>query len=326
MPERTQITEATQIGKETTAGTGVAANRKLNSIGIMLDPQYEANVFRPSGNKFPTVAAPGKEWVGGSIEGAADYNEVIWPLSMLLGAPAITTPATGTNSREHLWTVSGSAAADPVTYTVERGSSVRAEKASYVAANALSIAFSRDEVAISGEVIGQRLQDAITLTGSPTSAALIPVLPSQVSVYWDTTYGGIGTTKLLRVINAGYGLSSRFGSLWPLDSAVTSYLSLYEVEPSSEVTLSMVADAAGMGPLTNARAGTTGYLRISAIGGIAEAALTYELRIDIPAKVTDWGYGDADGLKTADWTFQSFADVTAGFAQRILVRNMITAL
>lgn len=326
MPERTTITEATQVGVEATPGTGVAANRRLRAIGYMFDPEFESNSFRPSGNKFPTIVAPGKEWIGGSIEGAADYNEIIYPLAQILGSPVTTTPGGGTTARQHVFTVAPSATQDPKTLTVEKGSSVRAGRSVYVAATALGMTFNRDEVTVEGDIIGRRLEDGVTLTGSPTTNALQPILPQHVSVYLDPTFAGIGTTKLLRVLEAGWNLSDRFGALWPLDSAQTSFVTLYEVEPGAEATLTQVADAAGMAQLTAARAGTTQFLRLVATGPIIEAAIPYSLTVDLPVKVTDFSEGDTDGLKTIEWTYDWVDDSTAANAGKITVVNVLTGL
>jgi len=326
MPERTTLTELTQIGVETTPGTAVAATKRLRSVGFALDPEFETQTFKPSGNKINSIVTPGKEWSGGSLEGVADYSEMIYPISMLLGAPTITTPGGGTNTRAHTWTIQPAAAQDPKTFTIERGSSVRAERAAYAALSELGITFNRDEITLDGTIIARAIEDNFTLSGGTTSVAQQPILPTQTSVYFDTTFAGIGVTKLLRVLEAGFNMGDRFNALWPLDAAQSSYVSLYEAEPSTEITLTQVADAAGMGHLTRARAGTVGYLRIESIGAVIEAALTYRLRIDAPVKVTDWGYGDEDGLKTAEWTFTLVDDSTFGSAGTIELRNTLTAL
>lgn len=324
MPERTTVTETVQIGVETTPGTSVPANKRLRTIGFTFDPEYNARIFRPSGSKFPSISAPGKEWMGGSVEGAADYNELLYPFAMILGAPTDVAAGTGT---KHTWLVQPAAIQDPKTMTVEMGSSVRAEKSSGLALNDFAMTYTREECNVDGAVIGKALVDGITLTPTPTLIPLNPLLPQHVSVYFDTSFATIGTTKLLRVLEASHGLSSRFGALWPLDSAQPSYVSLYEIEPGSEARLVQVADAAGMSHLPRARAGTTGYLRIESVGPIIGAGpQTCKLTVDLPVKVSDFGYGDSDGLKTAEWTFQWFDDQAAANAGKIELTNEVNAL
>jgi len=324
MPERTTITEGVQIGVEATPGTATPANKRLRTIGFTFDPEFNVRVFRPSGNKFPAIAAPGKEWMGGAVEGAADYNELLYAIAMILGAPTSVAAGTGT---KHTWAVAPSAIQDPKTMTIEMGSTVRAEKSAGCALNDFGITYNRDEVNVEGALIGKALTDGITLTPTPAVIALQPLLPQHVSVYFDTTFATIGTTKLLRVLEAAHSLSSRFGTLWPLDAAQPSYVTLYEVEPSSEARLVQVADAAGMSHLARARAGDTGYLRIESVGPVIGAGpQTYKLAADLPVKVTDFGYGDSDGLKTAEWTFQWFDDATAANAGKLELTNTVPTL
>ena len=324
MPERTTVTETVQIGVEATPGTSVPASKRLRTIGFTFDPEYNARVFRPSGSKFPAISAPGKEWMGGAVEGAADYNELIYPFSMILGPPASAPAGTG---HKHTWLVNPSAIQDPKTVTAEVGSAVRAEKSSGLALNDFAITYNRDECNVDGALIGKALVDGITMTPTPALIPLNPLLPQHVSVYFDAAFAGIGTTKLLRVLEASHGLTSRFGALWPLDSAQPSYVTLYEIEPGSEARLVQVADAAGMAHLPRARSGATGYLRIESVGPIIGAGpQTAKLTVDLPVKVTDFGYGDSDGLKTAEWTFQWFDDEAAANAGKIELTNEVASL
>lgn len=327
MPERTTIAEGTQIGIEATPGTAVAAGKRLRSVSFEFDPDFNTRAFKPQGNKFPALVIPGKESVGGNIGGAGDYNEIIYPLAMAFGAPVTTTPVGATTARQHVFTVLPSGIQDGKSATIEIGSATRAERSTFVLATDFGVTINRDEINLSGAIVGRRVEDGVTLTAAPAVVGpLAPIIPEHVSVYLDTTFAGIGGTKLLRVLETAHSVSSRFGTLWPLDAAQSSYVSAYEVDPDSEATLIMAADAAGMANLTRARTGDVAYLRIEAVGPIIEAAVAYKYRVDLPVKVTDWGYGDRDGLKTAEFTFDWTDDATAAFAAQFTVVNKVTAL
>ncbi len=326
MPRRTTLTQQTQLGVETTPGTSVAANRRLRSVSIDLAPEGNIRAFRATGSKFPSVAAPGKEWSSGDMEGAGTFTELLYVISGILGSPATTTPTGGTTTRQHDWTIAPSALQDPKTFTVEKGSSVRAHKASYVFINELGLEFNREEINVEGGVVGQAITDGVTLTGSPTDIALIPILPSQVSVYLDTTFAGLGTTKLLSVMSANWSLGDRFETFWPLDAAVPSFKDAFEVEPSSEITLTMEADATGMALLTPLRAGDIRYVRIEAVGATIEGALPYRLRLDCPLRFTEMpGLDDEDGIYGVSYTASLFDDGVNG-AGSIRLVNTIAAM
>lgn len=329
MPRRTTLTQQTQIGVEATPGTAVAANRRLRSMGIELGPAGNIRTFRPAGNKFPSITALGKEWSEGGLEGAATYTELIYAFSGILGAPTTTQPdaVASPTVYDHVWTIAPSAVQDPKTYTVEKGSSVRAHSAAHVYINELGLEFNREEINVNGAVVGRAISDGITLTASPTTVGLIPILPSHVSIYLDSTFAALGTTKLLDVMGAGFNLGSRFNTFWPIDAAVSSFKDAYEVEPTHSVTLTMEANATGTGLLAPMRAGDTRYLRIEAVGGTVEDAFTYRLRLDLPVKVTEIpGFEDSDGIYGLTWTFGLMDDTDAADAGEISLRNNIAAL
>src|SRR5687768_754043 len=126
--ERQWINQVCQIGVESTAGTAVAANKRLSALSLL--PNVKANVqrFRPQGYKYPTVTALGKEWTEAPLTGVPTYTEIVYPLSSVLGTAVITTPGGGTTSR--LWTFNPSTTTDdaPKTFTIEMGSAVRAHR------------------------------------------------------------------------------------------------------------------------------------------------------------------------------------------------------
>lgn len=329
MAERTTITQRVQIGKETTPGTGVAANKRLQSLSIDLSPDGGIDVFRAAGAKFPALASLGKEFAGGDVEGQPTYTELVYAVAGILGAPTISTPGGATTARDWDWDINTYAVQDPQTYTVERGSSVQAEKAVGAAFTGLGIEYSRDELNVTGSMIAQAFTTGITMTASPTDLDLVPILPKQVDVFLDDTAAGLGTTKLLRALAASWSLDDRFAGVWPLNSALPSYAALIETEPSAEAGLTLEADAVGMGLFSTMRAGSTKFLRISASGGAdsIETGFDFEMEVDLAVKVTDIpDFSDEDGVYAVGWTFGLFGDATWGKAGHIRIRTNLAAL
>lgn len=331
MAERTSITQIVQIGVEATAGTAVAATKKLQSVGFELSPDGDVNTFRAAGSKFPAIASLGKEFAGGDISGQPTYTELVYPLSSLLGDATISTPVGATTARDWDWDIKSSAAQEGKSLTVERGSAVRAERVAGAIVPEFGIDYSRDELSLSGSLLAMAFEDGITLTNleaTPSALlALIPVLPKEVDVYLDTLHTALGTTKLLRCLTASWSVGDRFGALWPLNSSLPSYATTFETEPSSEVNLTMEADASGMALLPVMRAGSTRFLRIAATGGLIEAGFSYELVVDLACKVTDVpDYSDEDGVWAVGWNMGLFADPNWGKAGHIRLRTSLSAL
>lgn len=328
MPERSTIAQVVQIGVETTPGTGVAANKQFLSTSISPAVKVAMQDFRAVGQKFPSVIVPGKEWVEAKVAGAGSYNELTYLLSSVLVDPG--APATvDTSAKRYTYTPSVTTEDTPKTFTVEQGSSVRAGKFAYGIINELEVIFNRDGVDIAGTMLGQRYSDGITMTASPTAIANMPILPTDIDVYLDATSGGIGGTKLTRVLKATWKLSNRWGTFWPLNSANTSFQGHVEIEPKLEIKLMIEADSNGMANLTAMRGGTTQFLRLSAtsptLAGVATAK--FQVLLDTAVKVMDVSeFQDDGGIYALDFTFKAVYDTGWAKALTAQVTNQLASL
>ncbi len=165
------------------------------------------------------------------------------------------------------------------------------------------------------------------MTAGTTDVALIPVIPTQVSVkVADTQAGLTGASALTRVVSAEWALSDRFNPAYFLDGS-TDWAAAVETEPTLGVKLKMEKDAAGMGLLTNMRAGSTKFVRIQGIGNIIAGAIPYTLTIDTACKVTgEPTFSDEDGIQCIEWDMEGFYDTTWAKATMITVINAIATL
>lgn len=328
MAERASITQGIQVGVETTPGTGVAANRKLLSIGFEPGENVDMQVFRPYGQKYPSIITPGKEWVEFDITGVGSYTELLYLFSSCLvspGAPVMSDTTAQT------WTFAPSSSAEDTvkTLTIEQGGAVRAHKFSYGLVTEIELTFNRDGVEVGGSGMGQRISDNITLTPTPTSKPELPILPTDIDVYLDATSGAIGTTKLLRVLEATVHIGDRFNPVWVLNSTLGSFAAHVESEPTAEITLLMEADAEGMAALTQMRGGSSKFMRVKATSPTLAGAATapYSLAWDAAVKVSDMGnFSDEDGVYAVEWTFDMVHDATWGKAYTVALVNKETVL
>jgi hypothetical protein len=331
--ERATIAQTCQIGLETTPGTAVAAGKRLGSIGFTLAPTIETNPQRPMGQKYANLQILGKEWTTAAVEGAPVYTELPYLLSSVMSTATSVAQIMdgGTPTGAYTWIFDSNAFGDdsPKTYTVEQGSSVRAARAAGLILSDLTINFDRSEVTLEGEAYGKALEDGITMTASPTQLPQVPVRPTEVSVYADTTAAGLGTTKLVRALGGSFKLASRFSPLWVVDAAQASYVASVETEPDLEMTLMQVADSEGMANLTSLRAGTTRFFRIEAVGPTIYATtnVKHRLRIDVAAQVKDVSEpSDEDGVYAIEWTLGGVVDPTWAKALRVELITTTSAL
>jgi len=326
MAERSTLSQGVQIGVETTPGTAVAANKKLLATSIELGIQANISTFRPSGGKFATIQAMGKEWAKAKISGQLTYTDLVYLASSNIKYAA---PVQQAATAAYKWThFPAQSAEDTVkTFTVENGSAVRAHKAAYGIVNSLGYMVTRDKTEIKGEMLMQRVTDGITLTATPTDVALKPILPSQFDYYADDASGDLGTTKLLRVFSIDWDFSNRFGPVWPIDSAQASFAAHVETEPQPLLKVVLAADAVGMGYLANARTGDKKFIRIQATGENIEDTYDYSMIHDICGVVSAVEeFKDHEGVYAIGYTFRCAYDATWGKAFNLEVINALTGL
>ncbi len=324
MAERASIFSTVQIAVESVAGTNPAAGfKQLSALTLEPGVKVEIESYRASGQKFPTVAALNKEWTEAKLGGPITYTEIIYLLSTLVSYAA----PTGTPGKIWVFEPGLTAASTVKTLAIEQGDATRAHSFTYGVVKELTLKFGRDGCDMDGTMIGRALVDGITKTAGATTIAPQIVMPTQVSVKLADTWAGLaGASALTRVISTQWSMADRFGPVWALDG--TTYpAATVETEPKVEVKLKMQADAAGMGLLTNMRAGTTKYMRIEATGALISGADYHKLTIDTACKVMDVSpFEDSDGVFAIEWTMNGFYDATATKTSEITVINSLTAL
>src|SRR5262245_37804271 len=269
MAERSSISQAVQIGVETTPGTAVAANKRMGSMGFELGPALDTSPLRPEGQKYATLVIVGKEWSEGKLSGMPVYTELPYAFSSVMSAATVTAIQDGaspTGAAKWPFEPSTFNADNPKTFTVEQGSAVRAHRLVGALIKSYSWKFGRDKIELDGELFGKSIEDGITMTSSPTLLPQVPVRPAELSFYIDDASADLGDTKMLRTLKGEFSISDRYDPLWVVDAAQTSYAATVEVEPTVELKVTQEANAQGMEQLTAMRAGGTAFMRLEAVG------------------------------------------------------------
>jgi hypothetical protein len=325
MAERSTITQAVQIGVETTSGTPVAAPKRLGSMGFTLGPAIDAKPLRPDGQKYATLQIIGKEWSEGKISGMPVYTELPYALASIMSAPTVTAVQDGgspTGATKWVFDSSTFNADAPKTYTLEQGSSVRAHRIAGLIFQEYSWKWSREQIELGGKVFGKALEDGITMSSSPTLLPQVPVRPSELSLYIDSAAAGLGTTKQTRALKGEMSIGDRFDPLWVVDAANPSYVAIVETEPTVEWKITQEADAQGMANLTALRAGGTQFIRLEAVGpniytgtGGTPLIVNHKVTLDLAGQINDISsLDDEDGVYGVEWTFSTVHDPTWGKA------------
>jgi hypothetical protein len=107
-------------------------------------------------------------------------------------------------------------------------------------------------------------------------------------VYADTASGGLGTTKLTRLLHGNFAFGAgKYLPLWPVDAAQTSFAAVVESAPNAVFNALFAADATagqGISFLANVRAGDKRFVRIQAVGPLIAGASNHKLTIDMAAQ------------------------------------------
>lgn len=331
MAERASVFQVTQIGVESTSGSPVAATKILAAMSVEGGIKSEVKPFRPQGNKFNTVAALGKEWFEASLSGQPTYSEIIYPLSSVLVATS-GSQLGGTTAYKWTFAPDSTGSDTHKTFTVEQGDldgAARAHRFAYGLVTAFGIEFTRDELSLSGDMIGRALVDGITMSGSAAQVELVPILPTQVSVYLADAQASLdGASALDRVLSCSWEIADRYSPVWTLNSSGSAnWAAEVETAPKMTAKLKLEADAAGLGPLTQLRSGATKFMRIKAVGDTIAAPYAYTFQLDMAGKVTEASeFSDEDGVFALEWTLEGAHDATWGKAVQVDVTNKLSAL
>jgi hypothetical protein len=317
------VFQGVQIGVESSSGTPVAANKKLLAVSLIPTPQTEVKPFRAMGNKFASFASLNKEWSGLKVEGVPTYNEIVYLLSSLLHYSA---PVQQASSTAYKWSFTSNTSGADVgkTLTVEQGDSNYAWRVAGAKISGLTLGFSRNEVSVSGNGVGQKFDIGVTLTPTPTSLTPVPILPTHVKFYMADTQAGLaGATALTKSFSMEYSLTDKFGLAW----AVGQDPIAVEGEPNASAKLVVATDADGMGLITALRNATTKWFRIEATGETIVDTYKHKLTIDFPAQIQN--VNDPTNLEnvyTVEFGLLPIHDSTWGKSVSIDVITNLSAL
>jgi len=331
MVDRAHVLEAAQIGIEATPGTSVSGQIALRSMTVDIDIGGASEIYRPDGHKFAALAIPNAEWTTWAMNGRPTYTEICYLLESIFGT-AVATTTVGSTGKKRDYLMLDTAADTAKTLTIEKGSAARAHKLTYGLLHDWALSFSRNKgITMTGNGIGQLLTDGITMTPTPTLLPLVPIVGKQLDLYIDSTWATLGTTKMLRAFDSAPSVTGKYGPIWPINSASTSFAGHVELAPTTGHLITLEADAAGMAYLTQFRSGDLIFVRVKATGPIFEAgtpgqayAFTYDTALGIKS-LKSLGK-DVDGVTGVEIDTEFVTDGTSGKAVAASVTNAIATL
>jgi hypothetical protein len=286
MAARADVNIVTQIGTEGTPGTATPANKRLPDIDIEISPEHVKQFFGGAGYKADTIGVMNKNSAMGGFKGPLSYTSLLYVLSSYSNYAAPASVGTG----GYGWTFNPAISGEDTykTYTVERGDSNDAGRAAGAVFNSLDIEITRDTGTISGDVIARAFSFGNTLTATPTTIANTPVSMNDMSVYLDSSSGGLGGTKLTDAFKVSFKGDKKYDEKWVIDAAETSFDDL--VSQKMNPTLSIEAEATSqMRTLYNTlKADNVGnyFFRAQAVGNNIGSGADYTFRLSAAVQMT----------------------------------------
>lgn len=322
------------IQRETTAGTAAtSAMRRYLGLRGMMGYEVEKEYFKASGYKIDTGENTLTELGTLSLELIQDFNTFLPLLSGPFGAPtsaATATPTPSTVAYEHVFTINARAADTLATFTAMWGDASRALQATHTAFNGLTIGVARNQLSLDGTAVLRRPTTGTALpTAGVTEVPMIPVRASTYNVFLDTTWAGLGTTKLLELYNTEIDFGDKLTPNWVVNSAVPSFADLMEsTDIEHTQSLRVGFDATAESLIADSLNGGMRFVRVECIGPAINATDFYRLRVDTAVRLnpTDVGENDDSPAVVVNFDGRLQVDPTSGNVARVSLINTLPSL
>jgi hypothetical protein len=324
MAGRGTINRQVQIGVESTPGTPVAASKTLPTLSLNLTRVIEKKEYRSQGFKPVTADQIIKDYGTGSMSGPLDYFQVIYPLNSLVTG-VITTPGGGTTSRDHTFTPAATGADAFKTFTIQEGDSTAARQMAYSIFSEFSVTTDLTTAEVAGSIVG-RTPTTATLTGSPTAVSLLPANIREIDLFMDTTFAGIGTTKVTDATRAFFSITSKYALKWVLNTSETSFKDIVETAPTLAFSFTTEDNAQSRALYDAVSTNPVRYMRLKATGAIIEGAIPYKFQLDAGVHISATAQEDVEGVWSYRYDCLPIYTTTFPGAWAVVVTNTLTAL
>ena len=297
-----------QLGRESTAGTAVAATTIWRGVGGMLK---DNTMVTPVDELIGTVLPTTRNYIGqyGGALSMAATPATYEQLPHIFEA-AIKTLGTGSSDgvgsgKIFPYTGPTTSVNTIKTYTIETGDNQQAEEMDYAFVEKFTLSAERGQaVMVSADWIGRAVTNT-TFTGALSAPTVYEILSNRSTFYIDAVGGTIGTTQVSSML-LGWELSVTTGwrPKWTLDSESVgggrefAFHYFDRDSFSAEFTATFEHDATAVAQKALFRAGTPRLMRIQIPGAaLTTPGTTYTyrtFRVDMAMHYTEWDVLDSD--------------------------------
>lgn len=203
---RPQVNQKQYLGPETVFGLPLAADTAFPSLMLNIASEFKNQPYRPMGKVVPMSSVKHREYAKGSYEGGLDYNEIIYPLASMFGAPTPTVLSGAAN--EWVFAPLNSNFGTPKSFTERMGDAIASRVTPGVLFNGMDVNVTQDEAKISGPLLAYATNESagpigattdevqqLTITGTPTGGTF-------TLTYSGQTTGAIAYNATAAVVQA----------------------------------------------------------------------------------------------------------------------------
>lgn len=323
----------TQFGRESTAGTAVAATsvQRLMSNGAKDDSVVEF-IAEHIGYLAPInrTAQPKKAASISFDDSPMTFEQCMYPFDA--GIKTVTATADGVGTGKiYTYTFPTTAVNTVKTYTIESGDNIQAREMEYSFCESIAISFNAGEVVnISSNWIGRQWTNT-TFTGALSAPTVEDILTSKGKLYIDAVAGTIGTTQVSNTLLSGtLNITTGWKAVWTADGNL--YFS-FAKNTAPEITLDLTYEhnTSAETEYSAFVAGTPRQIQLKFEGsalGTPGTTYTYKtLKIDLAGSYETWdAFGDQDGNNTVSCTFRAGYNSTAAKFAEITVVNLVSSI
>ncbi len=320
-----------QLGRESTAGTAVAATTIWRGEGVgedMLEVVYPAeNVGYLGGVNRSFIPKLGAQI---QLSQAATFEQILHVLEA--GVKTATATRDGVSGSGYVYTYTFPTTAQNTikTYTIEAGDNQQAEEMEYSFVESFGISGKAGEgLSIESTWMG-RQWTTTTYTGALSLPTVEDILFSKGKLYIDAIGGTIGSTQVSNsMLSAALNVVT---GIKPVFTAEGMKYFSFSKGTQPEVSLQVVFehDSSSVAEKAAWRAGTPRLLRLEFVGSALTTPSTYTtkiLRIDLAGTWEKFAaLADEDGNDTIAGTFKALYDTTASKFAEITVVTQLTAV
>lgn len=326
-----------QLGKETTAGTAVAATTIWRGMGSMLEDQRVVEEIEELVGILDGADRTAVTQLMGGIEFAEtplNFEQLQYLFAAGFGGPTTGASDGSGSGKVYTTTIPTTAAPTGVVYTLQGGDAFEAERMEYSAVKKISISGEGGQTAKVSAIWLGRQVTTNAFTGSLAIPSVEDALVSKGKVYLDAISGTYGTTQVSGAI-LKYKID--YEPLWipkfTMDGSLYfTYLVYGGHKITGEITFEHDTAVSGTGgEKANMRSQTARKLRLDLIGNaLTTNGTTYSTKhaiFDLPVKWNKIGViEDFNGNDIVTMGFRSRYNATSAEAGKIIVVNELSSL